>query len=445
MVPAMHRFGTRGDHATPLAETAFRRLWLASMLSAAGDAASWVAMAALVLSAGGSLPLLAVLYTAPVAVGGLAAGWALDRFDRRHLLAADATVRGAVFAAIPLAAVVGGVGSAQVYATAACYGVLKMIGLAGFPAMVPQLVRADLLPAANALEGAGFGVATVAGPALAGAMLGAGLHPAVVIAADAATYFIFAATLLLTPGARAPSSAPAGHPQPPSTAIREVIRLAIRRPVIRDTTIMFALFNIGDGALLIVLAHQAHRIGLGAGGYGWLIAAMAGGELAAAAVLLRVRWRAPLTVSILVAQLAAAAATAGLLPPSRLITVIALIMLGFCTAPMTAWAQTLRMRAAPPAMHGRLFALLRTTMQATPPIGAALAGIMLHAGVGAAVIGITTVMAAPALLLAPNLLRSQPAADGAALGGFQVVDRDSDVTEAGMNPSIPANQADEHP
>lgn len=223
-----------------------------------------------------------------------------------------------------------------------------------------------------------------------------------------------------------------------------MIRLAVRHPVIRDTTIMFAVFNIGEGALLIVLAQQAHRTGLGPGGYGWLIAAMAGGELAAAAVLLRVRWRAPLTVSILLAQLAAAAAVAGLLPPSWPITVIALIMLGFCTGPMTAWAQTLRMRAAPPSMHGRLFALLRTTMQATPPVGAALAGVLLHAGVGAAVIGIITVMAAPAVLLAPSLLRSQPAG-GAALGGFQAVDSDSDVPEADRHLPIPADQADDHP
>jgi MFS family permease len=166
---------------TPLAGKTFRRLWLASVLSAAGDAASWVAMAALVVSsARGNLPLLAVLYTAPVAVGGMAAGWALDRFDRRRLLAADAAVRGMVFAAIPLTAAAGSLGSAQLYTAAAAYGLLKMISLAGFPALIPELVAADQLPAANALEGAGFAVATVAGPALAGAMLGLGVHPAIV-------------------------------------------------------------------------------------------------------------------------------------------------------------------------------------------------------------------------------------------------------------------------
>lgn len=398
---------------TPLAGKTFRRLWLASVLSAAGDAASWVAMAALVLSsARGSLPLLAVLYTAPVAVGGLAAGWALDRFDRRRLLAADAAVRGMLFAGIPLAAAAGSVGSAQLYATAAVYGLLKMISLAGFPALIPELVGADQLPAANALEGAGFGVATVAGPALAGAALGLGLHPPAVIAGDAATYFVFAATLAATPLARQAPAAQAGHRQAPGTAIGEVVRLVIRHPVIRDTTVMFAAFNIGDGALLVVLAHQARRAGFGPGGYGWLITAMAAGELAAALVLLRVRWRAPLAVSVLVAQLAAAAVTAGLLSSSPVVTVASLVLLGCCTAPMTAWAQTLRMQATPSRMHGRLFALLRTTMQATPPAGALMAGITLRAGTGAAVASIVLAMAVPALLLAPDLLRPRRAEPG---------------------------------
>jgi len=403
----MPPFRHSGSEPTPLANNAFRRLWLASVLSAAGDAASWVAMAALVLSSErGSLPLLAVLYTAPVAAGGIAAGWALDRFDRGRLLAADAAIRGAVFAGIPLAAAAGSLGPGQLYATAAVYGLLKMISLAGFPAIIPQLVGADQLPAANALEGAGFGIAVVAGPALAGAALGLGLPPAAVIAADAATYFVFAVTVAVTPLAGLQTAAQSGHRPATGASIGQVVRLALRHRVIRDTTIMFAVFNIGEGALLVVLAHQARRAGFGPGGYGWLLAAMAGGELAAALVLLRVRWRAPLAGSVLAAQLAAAAVTAGLLSSSRVVTMASLILLGCCTAPMTAWAQTLRMQAVPSRMHGRLFALLRTTMQATPPVGALLAGMMLRAGTDTAVTSIICVMAVPAVLLGPGLLRS---------------------------------------
>jgi len=323
------------------------------------------------------------------------------------LLAADAAIRGAVFAGIPLAAAAGSLGPGQLYATAAVYGLLKMISLAGFPAMIPQLVGADQLPAANALEGAGFGVAVVAGPALAGAALGLGLPPAAVIAADAATYFVFAVTVAVTPLAGLQTAAQPGHRPATGASIGQVARLALRHRVIRDTTIMFAVFNIGEGALLVVLAHQARRAGFGPGGYGWLLAAMAGGELAAALVLLLVRWRAPLAVSVLAAQLAAAAVTAGLLSSSRVVTVASLILLGCCTAPMTAWAQTLRMQAVPSRMHGRLFALLRTTMQATPPVGALLAGMTLRAGTDTAVTSIICVMALPAVLLGPGLLRSR--------------------------------------
>ena len=50
----------------------FRRVWIGSTISATGDAASWIAMVALVLgSPHGSVAELAVCYTAPVAVGGL--------------------------------------------------------------------------------------------------------------------------------------------------------------------------------------------------------------------------------------------------------------------------------------------------------------------------------------------------------------------------------------
>jgi hypothetical protein len=391
------------QRVSPLANPAFRRLWLASVLSAAGDGASWVALASLTLARHGSLPLLAVLYTAPVAAGGLAAGWALDRFNRRKLLMADAMMRGALFGAIPLTALAGSAGPGQLYLTAAVYGLLKMISLAGFPTLIPGLVRDDQLAAANALEGAGFGVAMVAGPALAGVALGAGLSPVAVIAADAATYLVFAWTLAVTPAIQAISLA--GQRSAFHATMRDVVKLVAGHRVIRATTVMFALFNVGEGALLVLLARQADRVGLGPGGYGWLVAAMAAGECAATLVLLRVRWRARLTVSIVVAQLAAAAVTAGLLPPQRLAPLASLVALGCCTAPMTAWAQTLRMRIAPPQLHGRLFALLRTVMQATPPVGAALAAVALRGSSQTAITGIVAVMAIPALLFAPGLLK----------------------------------------
>ena len=114
-------------------------------------------------------------------------------------------------------------------------------------------------------------------------------------------------------------------------------------------------------------AHRAVELGLGSGGYGYLVAATTAGQLLAASLLARRTWRASLRASITVAQITAGLVVVLLVIHSIVVTVAALVALGMCAAPMTAWAQSLRMRLVPPGAHGRLFALLRTTMQATPP------------------------------------------------------------------------------
>src|SRR3970282_2851120 len=57
-----------------------------------------------------------------------------------------------------------------------------------------------------------------------------------------------------------------------------------------------------------------------------------------------------------------------------------LALWGALCASLTPWPQTIRMRLIPPEMRGRVFALLRTSMQSTRPIGAVVAGILLARG-----------------------------------------------------------------
>ena len=395
----------------------FRRVWAGATVSAAGDSASWVALVALALgSARASLPILVVLYTAPVAIGGLAAGWALDRFDRRRLMIGDSVLRGAAFASIPLAALSGGLGAGQLYAVAVVYGLLKMIGLAGFPSLIPSLVPADHIDQANALEGVTYGLASLAGAGLAGlAVTVAG--PAPVVAFDAVSYLVMALALCSVPELSSLSR----HSRPGRAGagprFRPVVQLALTNAVLRDTTIMFALFNVGDGALLVFLPHRALQLGLGPGGYGYLVAATTGGQFLAASFLARRTWRASLPVSIIAAQIAAGLLAGLLLVHSTAVTVAALVAVGMCAAPMTAWAQSLRMRLVPPEAHGRLFALLRTTMQATPPAGAALAALTLGHGTAVIVIAIAATMGLPAVLLAHDLTRSPHAQNEPELTG----------------------------
>ncbi len=400
--------------STPLSRPAFRRVWAGMTVSAAGDSASWIALVSLSLGAAhASLPVLVALYTAPVALGGLGAGWALDRFDRRRLMIADNAARSAVFASIPLAAAIAEPGPIQLYAVAGIYGLLKMISLAGFPSLIPSLVPAAQLDQANALEGASYGLASLAGAALAGLAV-ATLGPVPVVAFDAASYLILACCLFSVRGLTLP--APRRRPRRGRTAggtgLVTVVRLAASSPVLRATTMMFALFNIGEGMLLVFLPHRALSLGLGPGGYGYLVTATTGGELAAAALLARRPWRPALLPSIITAQLAAALAVLVLIAGSAAATLPALAALGVCSAPMTAWAQTLRMRLVPPEAHGRLFALLRTAMQATPPLGAALAAFTMARGTLATILTAAAMMGLPAAVLAPGLLAFRATAEG---------------------------------
>jgi hypothetical protein len=77
------------------------------------------------------------------------------------------------------------------------------------------------------------------------------------------------------------------------------------------------------------------------------------------------------------------------------VAAVGLFLLGFFSAPLTIWAQTLRMQIIPIEMRGRTFALLRTLMQGATPLGGALAGfllpvigIFLTIGMSALVIGV---------------------------------------------------------
>ena len=425
---------------SPLTNVAFRRVWIGATVSAAGDAASWVALVAYVLGAPhGSVATLAALYTAPVAVGGLVAGWALDRYHRRWLLIGDSLIRAAVFGTVPLAAAWGQLTAGQLYLVAGVYGLLKMISLAGFPALIPELVPPRQLMAANALESMSFGIAGLVGAVGAGVAV-ATVGPGYVVAFDALSYVFFALCLL---SARINTTPPPPPPQPravlAATSRRDrglgpVLRFMVREPVLRDTTIMFALFNIGEGALLVVLPDRAIEYGLGAGGYGYLVAAVTGGELLAALVLLRRPWRPSLTRSVVLASLVAAVAVLATLAPSPWMAAVGLIGLGGCAAAMTTWAQTLRMAVAPAGVHGRLFALLRTLMQATPPLGAGLAALTLPHGGSTTVLAICALMAVPALAFARDLTaaaRTVPADGGTFVTANGAPGDESDTVSGG--------------
>lgn len=381
------------DYVAVLRHTGFRRLWLGATISAVGDGMTFVALSWLVLAGGtANLGLLGVCYTAPVLVGGLLVGPVLDRFDKRAVLVADSVLRAVAVASIPVTAALGGTPSWLPFAVAGSYGLLKMVPLAGFPAAIPQLVAERELETANALESMGFSLAFVLGPAAAGLLITAA-GPSAVLVVDSVSFLVLA---LAAATVREPLS-PASRA---GTRRRSLAGLR-RDRVIVGTTVAFMAFNIAEGMLLVTAPWLAkNHLSGGAAALGVLLSALAAGELVGAAIAGRRRQRR-LVLGIAVVQAGAAVGFLGLLAaPNQVLVGAGFFVIGLLSAPMTVWAQSLRMRRIPAELHGRAFATLRTLMQGTPPVGTLLVTPLL-AGDQLAVAAVTMTLIAglPAALV----------------------------------------------
>ena len=356
----------------------FRRFWLGASLSMFGDAMTRTAFIWFVYQQTKSpiaLGVLMICYTGPVIVGGLAAGWALDRFDRRTVMIADCLVRGAAIALVPLFHWLGILQLWHVYAAAAVYGLLMMVSLAGIPTLIPPLVNARDLRTANALELLSYTLSGIVGPALAGLLIAAVGAPATVMI-DVVSYFLFA---LAIAGIRLPAPARAAAGERRSQGLGAALRLLIGNPVLCSITIMFVVFNTGMGALSVWLPFYVTGVlGGGSALYGLLQAANALGESVSALGLGAMGGNRSLGLKIAASQILAGLAVALIaFVPGVASAAAGLFLLGFFDAPLTIWAQTLRMAIIPPELRGRVFSLIRLSINAFGPVGSAVAGLLL--------------------------------------------------------------------
>ncbi|HEU4920096.1 MAG TPA: MFS transporter [Candidatus Limnocylindrales bacterium] len=403
----------------------FALLWIGATLSLLGDGLTFVALVWLVLDrAGGATDVGALVfwYTGPVVVGGLLAGLVLDRFDRRRALIGDNLVRGAAIASIPVAAALGVLTNGQILFVAGIYGLLYMVSLAGIPSLIPSLVDDRDLETANALETVSFGIGGIAGPAIAGVLIGA-VGAANVLAVDAASYLAFVACLAFV--RVPPSSGTEGRDVRHGSGLGPAFGFLLRQPTLLAITLMFMSFNLGEGILFVLLPVLARDVlAVGASGYGALAASFTAGSLVGALAVGAVRWRWPIGRSIAAAQLATGLALLGLaLRPDLAGAVVVLALAGLLAAPLTIWAQSLRMRLIPDEIRGRTFALLRTLMQSTPPLGGLVGGLLLSAGLldpAAIAIGLLVAVPGAVGLVLPALggaAIARPAVDRASPGG----------------------------
>ncbi|MGK5551472.1 MFS transporter [Actinomadura kijaniata] len=359
---------------------AFGRLWTAASVSALGDGVTLVAG-----------PLLAATLTRdPVRVAGLTvaqmlpgllfalhAGALVDRWDRRWLTVGTSLLRMAALGLLSAAVLAGGAGLPLLY------GVFFLVGCAGLvfdnaaATLVPAVVAPARLEQANGRLQAG----RMLGEQLAAKPFGAWLF-----AVAAWSPFLLDAVGLLLVAALAatlPANVNTAPRVPLRTAVGEGVRWLLRQRLLRMLAWTVAVSNVGLGAVSAVLVLIAHeRLGVGAVGYGLLLAALAvgggaGGLLAGRIVRLAgpgTVLRAGLVVETLVHLGAGAtrnAVVAGLL----------LALMGLHLVVFSAIVASVRQSLVPAELLGRVHGAYRLVTVAGLLAGAVCGGLLArHAG-----------------------------------------------------------------
>ena len=181
-------------------EPQYRLLFGSQVLSVLGDRVTSVALPFAVLSVGGGVRDVALTSTAqflPFVVLAIPAGVWADRWDRKRILISSDLVR---LVTQSVAAVLLLSGQAEVVhlaVLAAVFGSADAFFAPAFSGLLPTTVSPGNIQPANALRGLSFSLANVAGPVVAGVLIGFAGGPGSALVFDAATFLV--SVLLLLP------------------------------------------------------------------------------------------------------------------------------------------------------------------------------------------------------------------------------------------------------
>jgi predicted MFS family arabinose efflux permease len=364
---------------TPRLPATFNRLAWSNL---AAQSAEQIALAAaplvavLLLGVGeGQTGLLQTALTLPFILFAIPAGLLTDRISRRRLMAGAEAFRAAALLAIlaliwlgwltlPLLSLLGFV--------AVCGTVAYSVAA---PALVPSLVTADRLPAANARIELARTIAFASGPALGGMLVGwMGAAPAFGFAAALSVIAVVLLAGLYEPTREA---APRRHPL---HEIREGAAFVFNHPLLRPVFITQFIFNTASFLLLAVFVPYAvRRLGLSATGVGTTLAmygvGMVIGALLATRVMRRLAFGTVIGLGPVTGFVAAVVMALTTLAPVAPLAGLSFFLLGAGPILWVISTTTLRQSVTPPRLLGRVSAINILSYGARP-LGSALGAVV---------------------------------------------------------------------
>src|SRR3954454_21372604 len=270
----------------PLRERDFALLWTGMTVSLLGDGIFVVAEAWQVYDLDNdpiALSIVGTAWTLGMVAFLLTGGVVTDRVDRRRVLILADVVRAAALVAMGLLSVTGVIEIWHLVVLSVFMGIGEAFFGPAFGAIVPDLVSAELLVQANALQQlVQQAAAKLLGPALGGfvvALIGAG--PAFLV--DAGT-FVLSALCVAALKARSRATERARSAR---NELREGLAFVRREPWLWSTLIaasLSLLFFLGPLEVLLPYVIR-NALGGGAAGFGAVLAAAGAGAIAVSLVL----------------------------------------------------------------------------------------------------------------------------------------------------------------
>jgi MFS family permease len=375
----------------PLKLRDFRALWLGYSAFMLGNQFYFVALTWLLLDltdSGALLGSVLMVAAVPRLIFMLVGGAVVDRVSPRPVLRVFSLAVTMIIGTLTLLLWREALDIGLLYVIAALIGMCDAFFYPAATASVPKMVDKAQLPAANALIQTGDQITQIAGPALAGVLIGlVGLPLA--FALNTALFAIGAILLWLLRARSLPTTTTTAHSGNMLGSILEGLRYAWRDPAIRASLIIIGMLNFAlVGPLTVGTAAMTETYFGGAGAYGLLMAAMGVGSLLGtlgAGVYRGIRHpgRVLSGLALLLGVCAVLLGLAQVLPVVALIMAVMGAGIGFTSVIATAWLQS---RAAA-QMQGRLMSVLMFSVVVFDPFSQGLAGVMLDVGLTAMFVG----------------------------------------------------------
>jgi MFS family permease len=354
---------------------AYRRIFAGQVVSSLGDGFTLLALPFAITDAHGSATGIGVVLAArtiPQVVFTLLGGAVGDRIAPGRLLAAMDVVRGLVQAAAGLLFVTGHAVLWQVSVLMAVYGLGSAFYFPASRALLPAVVPADRLQAANSLSAMAFTGAGIGGPLLAGALL-AVASPGNALLVDACSFAFSAAMVYplrtaVQTRARSDSMTTMLRGGWNEIRARRWLSVGLAHAAAFQLLVLGPLMVLGP----VVALRRYH----GSGGWAAFLFASAVGGLLSGLVALRHTVKRPLAGAYGAILLAVAPplALAGGAPFAVVMVAMALYGAALTYADVL-WHTTIQ-RSVPQAAQARVAAYDITVSMALRPAGLAAAGPM---------------------------------------------------------------------